>query len=483
MKDSPRLLRIFAGSVIAAVAIFIISCGGGGGGGSTTAGSTFTGSFIDAPTQGVHYSASPSGLSGTTDASGHFQYQPGDTVTFSIDVGGGTVTLGSFTPAPGGNPRVFVLALPDGQQIAQVLQSLDHGTGGHMDVSGLTLSSADVGALNTFISTGQPPSGQTDQQLLNTVQQHAGLGDFTHPGGVSAGSALATAISTVAQMTTQGTPADAGKIVTGNVLFDLGFGTKGLDIGFTYFNADTSGVNIQALLQPSTDPQHPGTVFGTHTNTFNYTTSGNQVTVGTVVASLTGDTTQGLYFKQDSSDNSSGAGAYFTVQTALSKSAFAGKALTVTGVATCPNRTATYEFSADGSSFTAFCGTAAGLTTSTPILDVGTVADNLTIAGKSFPDLVDLTGTCSAGGNIDTYLGLLNGNLDQGILVGLIPSAAGVPGGGANLFGVSSAGATVTSLLSSTCVRPSPPEGSSAPPEGSSAPPEGSSAPPQNSAS
>jgi hypothetical protein len=59
-----------------------------------------TGQFIDSPVQGLAYVTS-SGLSGTTDVQGRFQFFPGDTVTFrmaGVDIG--TATAGAtVTPA------------------------------------------------------------------------------------------------------------------------------------------------------------------------------------------------------------------------------------------------------------------------------------------------------------------------------------------------------------------------------------------------
>ena len=80
-----------------AVLALLTACGGGGGGGgggdSTVA--TSSGVFVNSPTKGIKYSASPSGLTGTTDENGSYSYKAGDTVTFSLDLGASTVTLGS----------------------------------------------------------------------------------------------------------------------------------------------------------------------------------------------------------------------------------------------------------------------------------------------------------------------------------------------------------------------------------------------------
>ena len=113
--------------VLAVSMLQLFGCGGGGSSSTPTAApaATATGIFLDAPSQGVTYVASPSGLTGTTGANGSFSYGSGDTVTFSLNVGGSTpIVIGSLAPvAPtgGGNAVVFVLTLSNGLQVAQVL--------------------------------------------------------------------------------------------------------------------------------------------------------------------------------------------------------------------------------------------------------------------------------------------------------------------------------------------------------------------------
>ena len=59
-----------------------------------------TGTFVDSPVSGLSYVTS-SGISGVTDAQGHFQFQAGDTITFRIaGVDLGTIPAGTtLTPA------------------------------------------------------------------------------------------------------------------------------------------------------------------------------------------------------------------------------------------------------------------------------------------------------------------------------------------------------------------------------------------------
>jgi hypothetical protein len=75
---------------LALVAAFGLSACLGGGGGSS---GPVTGALLDAAVSGVSYTAAPSNMSGTTNASGQFQCQSGDQVTFKVgDISLGTVS-------------------------------------------------------------------------------------------------------------------------------------------------------------------------------------------------------------------------------------------------------------------------------------------------------------------------------------------------------------------------------------------------------
>jgi hypothetical protein len=82
--------RAGLGLSVLVAGLLLAGCGGGGGGDSGT--STSTGVFSDAPVAGLSYTTS-SGLSGTTDGQGHYNYHAGDTVTFKL----GGITLGTLT--------------------------------------------------------------------------------------------------------------------------------------------------------------------------------------------------------------------------------------------------------------------------------------------------------------------------------------------------------------------------------------------------
>ena len=152
----PQLISIAVFSLLSA-------CGGGGGGDSTVA--TSSGVFVNSPTKGIKYLASPSGLTGTTDENGTYSYKAGDTVTFSLDLGASTVTLGS-TSSPSATTSILALTVPNGGDpvaVAQVLETLDKSTSdGKMDVSGITLS---TGSTLTAITNALKTSSVTTTDI------------------------------------------------------------------------------------------------------------------------------------------------------------------------------------------------------------------------------------------------------------------------------------------------------------------------------
>jgi hypothetical protein len=145
----------------------LIGCGGGG----TSSSSTKTGYFIDSAVQGLQYKSGSQ--SGVTDASGAFQYEDGQPVTFSI----GGLELGSVTVT---NSRVFPVDLIAGSKdethpkvslMAQILQTLDSDG----DASnGITITDSTRQALNQAIQLANADPAQaaaTLTQLLASATQ------------------------------------------------------------------------------------------------------------------------------------------------------------------------------------------------------------------------------------------------------------------------------------------------------------------------
>lgn len=373
------------------------------------AATTYSGQFLDAPTQGLAYSASPSGLAGTTDANGTFRFQPGDTVTLSLGVGGSnSLSLGSVAPsAPSsGTAELFVLTLANGEQIAQVLQSLNYGSSSAMDVSGLVLPSSDVTALNTYIASGGtvlPASDSTDLQMLAQVQQDATVNGatststtFVDSGGASVSATIAALEQTVSGLSTSST-VTLSSLLPGKVVFSQGLnvgtggGASSIDYSIDYFN---SNGNIAAVSSNPSDPINQDTT--------TYTTSGNVLTTvnSTETDTLTIpyiDSVQGLW-TGSSSNGSTGAGTYVFLQS-LMPSMIAGKTLTVTGAlsSACGSVPLQLVVDAAGASYTVNCqgssqqdgsGTIAAVTAIPGIVSFtdsssGTVHDIGLVAGGS----------------------------------------------------------------------------------------------------
>ncbi len=305
------------------------------------AATTYSAQFLDAPTEGLSYSASPSGLAGTTDANGTFQFQAGDIVTLSLGVGGSnSLSLGSVAPsAPSsGTAELFVLTLANGEQIAQVLQSLNYGSSSAIDVSGLVLPSSDVTALNTYIASGGtvlPAGDSTDLQMLAQAQQDATVNGttststtFVDNGGASVSATIAALEQTVSGLSTSST-VTLSSVLPGKVLFSQGLnaGTGGstgsVDYAIDYF--DSNG-NIAAVTSNPSDPINQDTT--TYTMSGNVLTTVNSTETDTITVPYI-DAVQGLW-TGSSSNGSTAAGTYVFLQS-LTPSMIAGKTLTVTG--------------------------------------------------------------------------------------------------------------------------------------------------------
>ena len=105
--------RTAVAAVLGSAALFTLAaCGGGGGGSGSAPTGSSTGVLTDGPVGGVQYSTS-SGVTGTTDAQGRFDYNPGDVVTFRI----GQLTLGSLT-ANGSSTTITPIQIAEGPAVS-----------------------------------------------------------------------------------------------------------------------------------------------------------------------------------------------------------------------------------------------------------------------------------------------------------------------------------------------------------------------------
>lgn len=388
----------------------LAACGGGYGSSSssssymtpppTPASTTLNGSFVDALTMGLTYSASPSGLTGTTSSSGVFQYKAGDTVTLSLNVGGSTpITIGSAQPvAPAsGNVQLFVLSLQNGLQVAQVLQSLNHSaSSGVIDVSGLMLSAAAVAAINAYTSSGGVtlPTGQTDVQMLAAAQSSntAAGTTFTMPGGASIAETLTNLNSTITAMTSAA-GVSLSSLLPGKTVFYQGIlsqnGTIGYSTGFIYFSSSSDTEN-----QTGSGGTITAGTYGTSGNVLTITNSG---AVSTITIAYE-DASQGLWSDMRS-DGLMGSGSWDFIDTTFSASTIAGQTLTLNGITTgaCGATPIQLVIDSAGATFTANCQ---GSSTQ---VDSGTIA-----AVASLPGILSFT-KASDNGKVH-YIGLLAGS-------------------------------------------------------------------------
>jgi hypothetical protein len=115
------------------IGLMLIGCGGGDGdssssGSTTPAATTLTGTFVDAPVEGLAYSTPT--LSGYTNSKGEYQYKTGETITFKIGnlelgsvVGGNLITPLTLT----GESNLSNISVK-ATNIARILQTLDENS-------------------------------------------------------------------------------------------------------------------------------------------------------------------------------------------------------------------------------------------------------------------------------------------------------------------------------------------------------------------
>jgi len=151
-----------------AVVSILVFTGCGGGGSSTPTNSTQTGTFVDAPVEGLTYFTATQ--SGITDANGQYKYKNGETVTFKI----GNLTLGSIsakkiiTPLTlGGNTNLNTIGTK-AKNIARILQSLDNNS---IDTSKIVIPAtlADLNVTNIDLENDNDANLQTILTRANSI--------------------------------------------------------------------------------------------------------------------------------------------------------------------------------------------------------------------------------------------------------------------------------------------------------------------------
>jgi hypothetical protein len=434
-----RLIRLPCLLLLSAA---LLSCGGGDGGGSTgtvAPAPLSTGTFTDAPTQGLHYYAYPSGLEGYTDAEGHFQYRVGDVVAFRVQLGSGTLKLGEFMP-DSIDATVSVLALRRGGLAAQLLQSMDHSIDpAYLDVSSVDLDFADFDAIAAwFASDGQTlPAGKSAQQMLADAQANAiNTPAFTQPGAVNADTAVTRARDVVDTLINSTAESDAAAIVDGKVLLHTGYGNYGPVAELLVFDSAGQQATRIGMSSDGSGASTRTDGYATNLNTVSFDDGDFMQLQGTAELGLTTFTDiDGPY----GSVPGRGAGNYRTlVGTALD---VRNQMRTIRGYHACEyyNGT-TFVFSADGQSWSAYCESASTLASGSvaapQVVESGTVSATL-------PQLLKLTNSCG----VVHYLGVLDGSFSNGRLALLTPATAANAVGRLDTGIVAQIGTSKASLL------------------------------------
>jgi hypothetical protein len=381
------------------LSILLAACGGGGGTPSATTTPPASAILNDAPVKGVCYSAAPSGLHGTTDATGAYQFNPGDNVSFWIDVSGGgcgttpanytsttAIALGSVIPGTATGTaavQTFILSLDTGPQAAQTLQALNHGTASAMDVSGITLPAAQVTAVNNFLVTnGDATVTPSVVTLFTNAQAAATVASAplvptlpvtaTFETAVAANLATTVASGLGAAPTSVTIPAD-------RISFGSSSGTQTTNGVTTPFSGasiswfDGAGVGKRFVVPSnlsSITTANLSTAIGNVTQPFTYSISGNVVNktytinnAGSAVGGIDDATTitytddHGSFFSGSSMKTITATGVTTTSTysgsniklTPLTASMVAGKTITFETPG-CPTGASTNVFSADGTS-------------------------------------------------------------------------------------------------------------------------------------
>ena len=142
---------------IAAVLASLTLAACGGGGDSTPASSTKTGVFLDSPVSGIQYTtknaAGDTTHTGTTNSLGEYQYDTGDTVTFSIgnlDFPAGP-TGSVVTPLTLIGGSTDITTNQTASNIARLLQSLDDDGN---PANGINIHSNAATAVDTALAIG-----------------------------------------------------------------------------------------------------------------------------------------------------------------------------------------------------------------------------------------------------------------------------------------------------------------------------------------
>ncbi len=360
----------------------LVACGGGGGGnGSPIAAGVHTGQFWDAPTKGLEYVASPSGLNGTTNDNGEFLFQTGDSVSFSIKTTNGNIDIGVAKPAaPARTSEKSVLhvsVLDNGPQIAATLQSLGGGSSATvLDVSNQTnLTAADVSAINSYISTAgisnKPPAitvSQTEafSSAMDSLIRLPPVEPVT-PLSTFLSGAVVAAIGTLDAVVSSGNWAGKTIKIRTDKLVYLKSDQKTYEmcLNLPWIDSKTtsdSGVNCdttKSLITQTGTWSVPA-----DSKSYFELTSNEYPTFLNTATFLSINSKEGLF--KTSQPNSyttpfgavasfTGSGSYVFLKPDTDKKDFAGKSIDTTGASQCVDGMLTFLFNAQGDGFVRKC--------------------------------------------------------------------------------------------------------------------------------
>lgn len=237
-------------------ATFLSACGGGGGSSSAT---SLTGVFSDSAVSGLTYVIG--GVAAKTDATGHFTYVAGNTITFKV----GDIVLGSAVAKPFMSPVTLVSGATDETNttvtnISKFLQTVDDDnnpangiqitTAIHTAATGRTINfvqttvnyDADAAVTNAYAAlTAAAASGAHAGVNDATAQAHLRSTLFTAMAGTYTGSysgsgsgTFTFTVDNTGTITSGSISNTGGATITGNV------GSGG---GFSSSNPGTLGGN------------------------------------------------------------------------------------------------------------------------------------------------------------------------------------------------------------------------------------------------
>ena len=228
---------------LAILTVAILSGCGGGSSSPPPTSNPNTGVFLDSNVEGLDYSTNS--INGTTNANGEFEYEDGESVTFSLYGQTLLVVPGYSVLTPFDNPD-DTIHNDYTINILRFLQTLD--TDGD-PTNGITLPSV-TGTMNLNFHQNMSDF-ENDTDVINFIIANTNVSSLT----VSAIDAVSHFSTTLASVTNSYTLNLAGKTATSVITPD--YCTNGTTGGFTYTFTSTGFTIIGSDSISSTDPNSP----------------------------------------------------------------------------------------------------------------------------------------------------------------------------------------------------------------------------------